>query len=120
MSPRRKLALSWIAGAGVIFVSAAAAAEEQAIVITAPKFPHGHELANKKVTFGDLNLATAAGQTELDKRVALAINEVCPDALGNVPHYQRQDAAACRKYAWSKAKPQMKDAIAAAKEAHGI
>ena len=115
MRPLRQVVLLCAAGAGLLFMAAPALSQEEAaIVITAPRFPHGNELATQTVKIGDLNLATVAGQAELEKRVTEAINQICPSAPGNVPHYQRKDVKTCRDFAWSHARPQMKDAIAAA------
>ena len=115
----RQLALSCVAGTAFLLIATPAFSEEPAIVIVAKRFPHGHELVRRTVKIGDLKLATAAGQTELNKRVTYAINDLCPAARGNIPQSERQDAESCRTFAWNHARPQIKDAIAEAMEAAG-
>lgn len=48
------------------------------------------------VAYADLNLNTAGGVAELDRRIDRAVDRVCPDAIG--PYIQEIRAAAkCRK-----------------------
>lgn len=118
MSRLRNLAVACFTGASLLSLSSPALSQEQEIVILGQKLPDGHEAVRQVVKVGDLNLATAVGQTELQKRVDDALKLVCPNAEGNVPPHQRQDADACRKFAMQNAQPQIENAIAAAKAAH--
>jgi UrcA family protein len=118
MSRLRQLAVSCIAGTGFLLMAAPALSQDNEIVILGQKLPDGHEAVRQVVKIGDLNLATAVGQTELQKRVEDALKLVCPKAEGNVPPHQRQDADACRTFAMQNAQPQIDNAIAAAKAAH--
>lgn len=67
--------------------------------------------AQVSVPYGDLNLNTAAGQTELDRRLARAVNEVCPTPDLRV---LRQVSAfdACRQAARRSATQQRQIALA--------
>jgi UrcA family protein len=68
------------------------------------------------VPFGDLALATKAGRNSLERRVSDAVGEVCPDSEAGrsmlEPFYDAQD---CRTFAWTRARPQIREAIALAR-----
>jgi UrcA family protein len=63
----------------------------------------------RHVTFADLNLASANGRRTLERRVRLAVDDVCGEALGPLPiHYAKQ---ACFSETWHETKPQMTSAF---------
>ena len=68
------------------------------------------------VAYGDLALATKAGRNSLERRVSDAVGEVCPDSEAGrsmlEPFYDVQD---CRTFAWTRARPQIREAIALAR-----
>jgi UrcA family protein len=68
------------------------------------------------ISFSDLALATKAGRDTLERRVSDAVGEICPDSESGHslldPFYDVQD---CRTFAWTRARPQMREAIALAK-----
>jgi UrcA family protein len=72
----------------------------------------------ERVSYADLNLASANDVQRLTYRVRGAINRVC------APQYSREtfvDYHDCRSYAWGGAKPQMDRAILRAQQiARGI
>ena len=65
------------------------------------------------VRYHDLNLRTAAGQAELDRRIARAVNAVCPTPDLRVLH-QVQASDNCRKAARATADTQRQQALASA------
>jgi len=114
----RQLALPCLAGAGLIIMAVPASSQGQNIVITGQKVPHGHEAISETVQIRDLKLATAAGQSELHKRVDRAVTHVCPMPNGKGRPHERQEVDACRKFAWHGAQPKIDSAIARAKAHH--
>lgn len=63
------------------------------------------ERYTRVVRFADLDIASTAGQTMLNRRVRWAINYVCASA-GNFPSESR-----CVNYAWGGARPQLTRAM---------
>lgn len=80
-----------------------------AIVITHKLVP-SPDLLVRTVHIGDLDLKSALGQKEMEKRVALAVDSICaiPSPL---PSYKGRMEKPCRDEAWASARPQMADAI---------
>jgi UrcA family protein len=78
------------------------------VVVTAPR--EGPLV--EQVPFGDLSLTTGHDRTVLYRRVALAVNKVCPDLDEDGFFY---DTLGCKNFAWDGARPQMSAAIKAAK-----
>lgn len=77
----------------------------------------GHpEALTRIVPFGDLALATSAGQRSLVHRVSSAVREVCPDSAYAYAIYKFDyDSQDCTNFAWAGARPQIRHAIDAAK-----
>ena len=69
--------------------------------------------ASVSVGYADLNLQTAAGQAELDRRIARAVNEVCPTPDLRVLH-RVAASDACRETAGASAAKQRQQALASA------
>ena len=67
-----------------------------------------------RVSFADLDLASANDRGRLVTRVRGAVREVC-SPFGQAS--QRIEHSACRSYAWNGAKPQMDRAFAGARQA---
>lgn len=66
------------------------------ILAAAPAVPQDTATATARVQVSDLNLASAAGRAELDKRLARAVYAVCPDVqtIANVRAVQQ--ARSCK------------------------
>jgi UrcA family protein len=103
---RRELASIAAAGfAGALLLAATVTpvhAQQRPVTITA------HEVATERVPYGDLVLTGDHDRKVLMRRVSLAVGRVCPlvDIYGVA--YDWQD---CRDFAWSGAKPQIKQAV---------
>ena len=65
-------------------------------------------LLTRHVPYGDLQLASKAGQRVLYRRVGVAVREVCPLTAEDGNWYDIED---CRRFAWRGARPQMKRAF---------
>jgi UrcA family protein len=119
MSPLRQLTLSTFASAGIILITAARAASHEPPIVVTGDAGHNHELVRQTVNIADLDMATATGQAEAEKRISRAITMVCPAAAGNMPRYQRDHAVSCQKSARAQGKTQLDHAVAHAKTMHG-
>jgi len=119
MSPRRQLILSTIASAGIILITAARASSNEPPIVVTGDGGHKHELVRQTVNIADLDMATATGQAEAEKRIARAINLVCPKAAGKMPRYEREHAVTCQNNARAQGKTQLDHAVAQAKATHG-
>lgn len=66
-----------------------------------------------RVTYADLNLASAVGERALNRRVSFAVQDVCGEAVGQsdiwMMHY-------CSVDAWKGARPQIATAVQRARE----
>ena len=63
----------------------------------------------RHVSFVDLNLANASGKRTLERRVRLAVDDVCGEALGPSPIFYAKQA--CFLETWHQTKPQMASAF---------
>ena len=97
----------------------AAAFATAALTATIPSAASADEETVKaKVFYGDLDLATDAGVTALDKRLDTAVRQLCGStrwSMGGVP----PRAVRCRRVARSSITPQRRFAIARATAEHG-
>lgn len=82
--------------AGLCLGAAAGPAQAQTIAIDAPR--------SAKVTYGDLNLANAAHQKQLDARLHAAARRVCE--VGGKTVRERSDENRCIQTALKAAEPQ--------------
>lgn len=82
---------------------------QQAPIIITRRLPPSSDLLMRVVNIGDLNLASAAGQQEMEKRVARAVDEMCT-IPAPLPSYKGVIEKPCRDEAWESARWQMKDA----------
>lgn len=106
-----------IAMCGAIFVASAAVAAiaipanaKPTVVVTAP----ATEFATRTVTYRDLNLASAADEKVLNRRVGRAVNGVCWEVNGPSPDFYLQTD--CRDDAWRGARPQIARAVLRAQQ----
>lgn len=63
-----------------------------------------------RVSYRDLNLASAKGERRLNRRVASAAQTVCE------PYFSDFERTSCQDYAWTGARPQIAMAVQRAKE----
>lgn len=82
---------------------------QQAPIIITRRLPPSSDLLMRVVNIGDLNLASAAGQQEMEKRVAKAVDDMCA-IPAPLPSYKGAMEKPCRDEAWESARWQMKDA----------
>lgn len=87
-------------------MSAAAMAQDATVVGDRPD----EMTPTERVSYADLNLASAAGENTLIVRVRGAVRRVCEDQTDPHPYVN------CRSFAWKGAKPQIDRAVARAKE----
>lgn len=67
-------------------------------------------LPTRRVSYADLDLASLSGEKTLYSRVSGAVSDVCAEQIFAI------DKGQCRRFAWNGAKPQMKRAIARARD----
>jgi len=89
-------------GSALLIVAASPAHGQPPVEVVAQK------AYTRIVPFGDLSLATKAGQKILFRRVGYAVREVCPDQDETGAYY---NADHCKKFAWQGARPQINRAI---------
>jgi UrcA family protein len=107
-------ALSLCAAVALTTLSAFAISPAQAksapVVVTAHRVG---ELPTRRVSYRDLNLASATDQATLQSRVGSAVKQVCGERIQNAEKtlaaFNRYSA--CRGFAWSGARPQVAAAI---------
>jgi UrcA family protein len=90
------------------------AAQEPPVVV----YGEAANANNERVSFADLNLASASEQTRLQHRVGGAIERVCDIDLGR-DGLQDRGYYACANNAWGAAAPQIAEAIATGKTSVG-
>jgi UrcA family protein len=93
-----------------VFAATPVVAKSQPVVVTAQR---AADLPTQLVSYRDLNLAAAADQAMLVRRVGYAVREVCFErdqraerTLKALGHYE-----ACSDFAWDGARPQLAAAI---------
>jgi UrcA family protein len=91
--------------------SLTAAALLSAMLATIPVAASAGEALTVTVSAGDLNLATNAGRTVLQNRIALAVEKVCAPVRGQTP-WEVEAYRTCRTTARASAVPQF-DAMVA-------
>lgn len=97
--------------AASLLAATAAAGQDKPVVVYGE--PH-EDIRTERVSYADLDLSQRAGQGTLNRRVSGAVKRVClHDGYG-----ARQDFGyeRCADDAWGGARPQIKRAIARAKE----
>ena len=86
---------------GIVALAAPASAADQ-VVVRAEAVPTAH------VRYADLDIANAAGQKLLNRRVGQAVHSVCDGAASYATF---QSEGFCKTAAWGRAKPQIVAAI---------
>lgn len=83
---------------------------QQTPIVVTGKIPQSSDILVRTVFIGDLNLASAAGQQEMEKRVGKAVDDMCA-VIAPLPSYKGQMEKPCRDEAWASARWQMNDAV---------
>ena len=96
-----------------MFISGPVQARHRTLTVTAKRVVT--DLPQKRVSYADLNLASARGEKTLDRRVSSAVNFVCGVNESERDLGQLADAAYCTNVAWDGARPQIATAIGRAR-----
>lgn len=81
------------------------------IVVNAPE-----DIATRRISYADLNLASVPGERTLSHRVHAGVNSFCSDVTGAPEVAAFSNSPRCRSSAWNQARPQMSRAIQRARE----
>lgn len=114
MTYRKLLSMSAavaLAAGGLVITAPSASAKDRPVLVVAPSDP----APTRRVSYADLNLASVAGETTLNRRVRGAVSSVCREAVGPSPALFANQA--CSKFAWAGARPQIARAV---QRAHDI
>lgn len=108
----------FLTSAVLVPAAAMAGTKPETLVVTAPR---DADQFTAYASYRDLNLVLASDQRRLNRRVKLAVEDVCAledhnvvRTMGSFVHYQT-----CRDGAWTGARPQMVAAIEKAKAGFG-
>ena len=91
-------------------MSPSAFAKDRPVVVVAP----ADQAPTRLISYADLNLASLAGETTLNRRVEGAVSSVCEEAVGPSPALYTERA--CKKFAWRGARPQIAQAVERARD----
>jgi UrcA family protein len=83
---------------------------QHAVVVVA----HPEDLVTRRISYADLNLASAPGERTLTRRVGYAVTSLCNEAVGG--EYTSFDYKDCESGAWRGARPQISLAVQRARE----
>jgi UrcA family protein len=102
-----------IAVGGVTVLAPPASGRVQPLVVTA-----NADIITSRISYLDLNLASAPGQLTLNRRVEGAIGNLCTEATAAYDGNFRTGIAnrKCRNSAWDQARPQIARAVQRANE----
>lgn len=93
--------------AGTFALTASPAiAQQRPLVVAAPA-----ELISHSISYADLNLASAAGQLTLDRRVQGGVHLLCTETTGGYAEAPPFAWVRCTRSAWDQARPQIRRAI---------
>jgi UrcA family protein len=103
-----------ITAGGGLFLFSPEASARQPIVVTGPP----QDVAVRRVSYADLDLASLSGEKTLNRRVGRAVNSVCLEAVGQQAHdlYVMVDNMRCTRGAWDGARPQIARAVERARQ----
>ena len=101
-----------VAVAAAIAAASGAVAQTRDVTVLAPTAPS--DVLVEYVRYGDLNLASAAGQARLESRIASAIDNVCPAGFALDLNAAAQSQS-CKASALADARGQMDEVIARAR-----
>lgn len=89
-----------------LLVGVSVAATARDITVVKPDL----DVPTARVFYGDLNLASLAGEQTLNRRVQGAVRRVCGAHIDPMPYMD------CRSFAWRGARPQVERALARARD----
>lgn len=94
-------------------VSSPAFAKDRPVLVLADS-----DVMTRRISYADLNLASASGERTLKHRVSRGINGLCFDATGGQDGQFTTNLARmkCSKTAWGQARPQMANAAQRARD----
>jgi UrcA family protein len=103
-----------LTAAGVFALAGPAWGKSTRIFVTAPS----PDTVTRHITYADLNLASAAGERTLYRRVSYGVGNLCDEVIGG---YDRSPSSkfnlmACTGSAWNQARPQMDRAVQRARD----
>jgi len=107
--------LSMVAAVGLIAAAASPAlGKSTRIFVTAPS----PDTVSRHITYADLNLASAAGERTLYRRVSHGVGDLCDEVIGgdDGSAASKFNGMACSGSAWSQARPQMDRAVQRARD----
>lgn len=107
--------LSLFAAVGMIAASASPAwGKSTRIFVTAPS----PDTVSRHITYADLNLASAAGERTLFRRVSYGVGDLCDEVIGgdDGSATSKFNLMSCTGSAWSQARPQMDRAVQRARD----
>jgi UrcA family protein len=99
-------AATLVAGAAIAAASSPLHARPPTGVVV---IAHPEDYVIRRVSYADLNLATAPGERTLNHRVGNAVSYVCNEATGGLS--TSFEYADCRAGSWSRARPQIALAV---------
>lgn len=79
-------------------------------IVVVRQLPPSRDRLMRSVYIGDLDLKSAAGQQEMEKRVGQAVEYMCAVPTP-IPGYGEEMARPCTDEAWASARPQMQQAV---------
>jgi len=72
---------------------------------------------SRRIGYGDLDLASASGQADLNRRVGSAVEALCQEAsTGEGSYWSNAPTIRCRASAWGQATPQIDRAVHLARD----
>ena len=94
-------------------VSSPAFAKDRPVLVVADQ-----DIVTRRISYADLNLASASGEQTLKHRVSRGINSLCSEATGGQDGFYVTSFARmkCGRIAWSQARPQMANAAQRARD----
>lgn len=98
-----------ITGVGLVAMTTPAFGRDQPVVVQGPS----EYVITKRVSYADLNLASASGERTLNRRVGDAVTSVCDEANPNAMMFIING---CQKASWNDARPQIARAVQRARE----
>ena len=109
MKYAKALAMCGATLVAALSIAATAHAQSQPLTVTGER----SEYVTRHVSYADLNLASATDEGILNRRVGVAVNDVCDEAVGRSNQF---DFRGCSYDAWGGARPQITRAVRRARD----
>ena len=110
MPSKLQLASLAVFGLAVPATAQQPAVENGPPIVITRRLPPTDDFMIRVVHVADLDLKTAAGQKEMEKRVGQAVEDMCA-IPAPLPSYKGRMEKPCRDEAWASARPQMNSAV---------